>query len=65
VDAAMEMQLTLTSITGQQLSMANLRPNAPGDYSYELNTNDLTAGIYLVSLRSEDQVATTRLMIVK
>jgi len=65
VDAAMEMQLTLTSITGQQLKAANLRPNAPGTYSYDLNTDDLSAGIYLVSLRTEDQVATTRLMIVK
>ncbi len=65
VDAAMEMQFTLTSVTGQQLQTAHLRPNAPGTYSYDLDTSDLSAGIYLVSLRTEDQVATTRLMIVK
>ncbi len=65
VDASIEMQLTLTTITGQQLKSADLRPNAPGTYSYDLNTSDLTAGIYLVSLKTEDQVATTRLMIVK
>lgn len=65
VDASMEMQLTLTSITGQQLKAADLRPNAPGTYNYDLNTNDLSAGIYLVSLKTAEQIATTRLMIVK
>jgi len=65
VDSALEMQLTLTSITGQQLKSANLRASAPGTYNYDLDTNDLSAGIYLISLRTEDQVATTRLMIVK
>jgi len=65
VDASMEMQLTLTSITGQELSAASLRPNAPGTYTYDLNTSDLSVGIYLISLRNEAQVATTRLMIVK
>ncbi len=65
VEASMDMQLTLTSITGQQLKSVDLRPNAAGTYNYDLNTGNLSAGIYLVNLRTEDQVATTRLMIVK
>ncbi len=65
VDASMDMEMTLTSITGQQMKSVELNPNAPGNYNYSLNTSDLTAGIYLVSLRTANQVATTRLMIVK
>ena len=65
VEESMEMELTLTSITGQQLRAVQLRPNAPGTFNYDLNTDDIAAGIYLVSLRTEDQVATTRLMIIK
>ena len=59
------MDLILTSMTGQQLKSAKLRPNAPGTFNYDLNTRDLTPGIYMVSLRTETKVATTRLMIVK
>ncbi len=65
VDASMEMKMTLTSITGQQLKSVEFNPNAPGNYNYNLNTSDLSTGIYLVSLRTADKVATERLMIVK
>ena len=65
VEESMDMDLIITSLTGQQLKSVPLRPNAPGTFNYELNTKDLTAGIYLVSVRTATKVATTRLMIVK
>lgn len=65
VDTAMEMEITLTSITGEQLYSADVQTNAPGNYNHTLDTQDLPGGIYLVSLRTKTQVATTRLMVVK
>lgn len=55
----------VTSITGQKVMIQDQGTQAAGAYQLDLNTAKLSAGVYIVSIRTADAIATSRLVVNK
>ncbi len=54
--------ITLTDVLGRQKELADIE-YLPGEHSLELNTTDLTSGIYILTMQTSTQVFTQQIVI--
>jgi len=65
MDRAADVQIELSNVIGEQISQTQLSGTPAGVHTHELDLNQLTPGIYLVSLRTGDRIATQKLVVGK
>jgi len=65
MDLAGDVQIDLSNVIGEQISRTQLNGTPVGAHTHELDLNQLTPGIYLVSLRTGDRIATQKLVVGK
>ncbi|MEM6268451.1 MAG: Omp28-related outer membrane protein [Bacteroidota bacterium] len=60
-----EVSLSLTDLTGKQVTNIDLGEQATGEHRFDLNVSEqgLASGIYIMQLRAGEQVATQRLAV--
>lgn len=59
------VSIEVTSITGQKVMIENQGTQSAGAYQLDLNTGKLGAGVYMVSIRTANNIATQRLIVTK
>jgi|GEM_PF-6156040 len=60
-----DVDFLITDMSGKQVRMVSLKGQTVGTNNYELNTSDLAAGFYNVSMKVNNQVHTQKLSVVK
>lgn len=60
-----KVQIRLSNSLGKEVIQWNQGKQTPGNYQLKLNTSELPAGYYLVSLYSENKTCTEKLLIVR
>lgn len=60
-----DVDFFITDMSGKQVRMISLKGQTVGTNNYELNTSDLAAGFYNVSMKVNNQVHTQKLSVVK
>lgn len=60
-----DVDFVITDMSGKQVRMIALKGQSIGTNNYELNTSDLAAGFYNVSMKVNNQVHTQKLSVVK
>lgn len=58
-----EIRLALTDMLGQELQVINQSQLSTGTHQFEINTNELSKGIYFVNLSVDGQIITQKLMV--
>lgn len=59
------VQIELTDISGKKLVIKNQGHQPAGQYNLDFNTAELGTGVYLISIRTDNQLATSRLVIAR
>ena len=65
VSIGKKVELCVFDINGQKIKTLVNKKQAVGDYTVRFDTSDLPAGIYIISLQAGEQVATTRLVVMR
>jgi hypothetical protein len=65
MEEASEVSLEIISITGQTMLRTELGNRMAGEYTETLSMDSFQSGIYMLNLRTENSVHTTRIKVMK
>jgi len=65
LDSRENVTIDIYNMVGSLVGQSNLGTTAVGTYTQSINLDNLSAGIYMVSLRAGDKVATQKLVVTK
>jgi len=65
MDRADDVQIELSNVIGERISQIEVSATSVGVHTHQIDLNQLTPGIYLVSLRTGDRIATQKLVVGK
>lgn len=65
ISAASPVELTIFNLLGRKIEAIEAGDKAPGSYSLEWNAKNFPEGIYLLQLRTNDQVITKKIVLNK
>ena len=65
ISTASPVELTVFNLLGSRIEVIEAADKAPGSYSLDWNVKNLHEGIYLLQLRTNDQVITKKIVLNK